>query len=164
MILPKPGILSKAQDLTAGATDSQNVVQMAAVDWAALTDIWWIVDTETIATGDADDTYKFQLVLASEEGLDTTFEVVSVTVTNYAQHRIATAGNHIIAVNIGKMLNEILGASLSDYPYLGMISTISDGATISINAALSTVEPPTISHAQPSESNVGVPGHCSAAS
>ena len=164
MILPKPGILSKAQDLTAGSTDSTNTIQMAAIDWSAFTDLWLVIDTETIATGDASDTYKFALVLASEAGLDMTFEVVSVTITAYTDYRIATAGNHILAINIGKMLNEILGASLSDYPHLGLISTISVGATISINAALSTVEPPTISHAQPTKSTVGVPTHCSAAS
>jgi hypothetical protein len=157
MILSAPGKLSTEQDLTAGATDSENVIQMSAIDWAAYTDLWWVVDCETIATGDAADTFAFQLVLSQEATLDTNVEVLSRTVTGYQAHSLATAGNHIIDINVGKMLNEILGTGLSDYPYLGMISTVSTGGTVSINAAMSPSEPHTISHAQAVVSNVGVP-------
>lgn len=165
MILAKLGKLSTAQDLTSGTTtDSENVIQMSAVDWAAITDAWLVIDTETIATGDGSDTYKFQLVMASEATLDTTFEVLSVTITAYNEHRIGTVGNRILAVNIGKMLNEMQGTSYSSYYFLGLISTISAGATISINASISPTEPPTIPHAQSVVSNVGVPAHMSAGS
>lgn len=157
MILPHLGKLAAAQDLTAGATDSTNVIEFAAIDWGEYTDLWWTVDTETIATGDAADTFAFQLLLSQESTLDTNIEVLSRTVTGYQAYSVGTAGNHIVCCNVGKMFNEILGTGLSDYEFIGMISTVSAGATISINAALSGTEPPTISHAQSVVSNVGVP-------
>lgn len=162
MILTELGKLSTAQDLTSNTTtDSENVIQVSALDWGMLTDIFWVVDTETVATGDADDTYRFQLVVSQEATLDTNIEVLSRTVTGYTAYSIAGAGRHIICCDIRKMLNEILGTGLSSYPYLGMISYISTGATISINAALSPTEPPTIPHSQAVVSNVGVPTHAS---
>lgn len=157
MILPKLGILSTAQDLTAGATDSENVILLAATDYAHITDVWWVVDTETIAGGDTSDTYQFQLLLSQEEGLDTNKEVLSRTVTSNADTCLATAGRHIVAVNIGKMLKDMLGTSGSDYPYIGMISTVSTGGTVSINATLSTTEPQTEFQAQIVTSNVSTP-------
>lgn len=157
MILAFLGKLATAQDLTAGATDSENVMQVSANDFVHPTDVWLTIDTETIATGDGSDTYKFQLVLSQEATLDTNKEVCSVTVTGYADKRLATAGRHIVALNVGKMLKDILDSDGSDYPYIGLISTISDGATISINAALSTSEPPTEYHRQVVDSNVTVP-------
>jgi hypothetical protein len=157
MILSAPGKLSTAQDLTAGSADSENVIQMTALDWGAYTDLFWVVQCETIATGDGADTFQFQLILSQESTLDTNVQVLSRTITGYASKGLAVAGDTIITVNIRKMLNEILGTGLSDYPYLGMISTISTGATVSINAALSPTEPPTISHSQAVVSNVGVP-------
>lgn len=163
MILTKLGILSTAQDCTTNTTtDSENVILVSALDWGALTDVWWVVDTETLAVGDANDTYQFQLVLAqTETPLATVVEVLSRTVTAYNSWSIAAAGRRILGVNVGKMLNEILGTGLSDYVYIGMRTILSDGATVSINAALSPYEPRTIPHAQAVVSNVGVPTHAS---
>lgn len=155
MILEAFGILSTAQSLTAGTTDSENVVYMPATDYCAVTDLWLVVDTNVLATGDGSDTYEFKLVVASESTLDTILEVCKVVITGYADARIATAGNRILGVNIGTMLNDCF--DISTYPYLGLISVISSGATISINAALSTGKPRTKDNTQVTRSNVGVP-------
>jgi hypothetical protein len=158
MILPTLGKLSTAQAFTSAQTkDSENVILMPAVDWAGLTDVWWVVDTTVVATGDNSDTYQFQLVLSQESTLDTNVEVLSRTVTGYASKCLATAGLHIVCVNLGKMINEIMQADLSDYPYLGQITAVSNGATLTMDAAITPVEPSTRSHAQTTVSNVGVP-------
>jgi len=163
MILTELGKISTAQDCTTNTTtDSEDVIRIPALDWGAITDVWWVVDTETLAVGDANDTYQFQLVLAqTETPLATLVEVLSRTITGYASWSIAAAGRRILSVNVGKMLNEILGTGLSDYIYLGMRTILSDGATVSINAALSPYEPRTIPHSQAVVSNVGVPAHAS---
>ena len=62
------------------------------------------------------------------------------------------------------MLKDMLGTSGSDYPYIGLISTISSGATVSINAALSPTEPQTESDRMITESGVTVPSVASAGS
>ena len=157
MILEDLGILSTAQDLTVGSADSENVILMPALDYTALADAWWVVDCETVATGDGSDTFGFVLYLSQESTLDTNIEVLSVNFTGYADTRIATAGRHIAAFNIGKQLVQMLGTSGSDYPYLGMISTISAGSTVSINAAISPSEPRTEDNMQVTRSNIGVP-------
>jgi hypothetical protein len=157
MVIPKLGKLSTAQDLTAGATDSENVIQLPTTDYVHITDVWWVVDTETIATGDGSDTFQFQLVLAQEAALNNVKEVVSRTITGYADKALATAGRHIIAINVGKMLKDMLDTDGSDYEFIGMISTISAGATVSINAVLSHTEPQDESHRMTTVSNVGLP-------
>jgi hypothetical protein len=164
MILTKLGVLSKAQDLSSETAISSNVILQEALDWGSITDVWWVVDTETIATGDGSDTYAFQLVLSAAAALTNAVQIASRTVTGYQAWSLAVAGRRILALNVGKMINEILGTGLSDYPYLGMSSTISATSTLSINAALSPYEPITIPHAQAVDSNVGVPTHASAGS
>lgn len=161
MILAKAGVLSTAQDLTVGTTDSENVIDLSAADYVGITDLWLTVQTETIATGDGSDTYEFKLVVASEATLDTVKEVCKVIITGYEDSRIATAGNNILCVNIGKMLKEV---ATSTYRYAGLMSIISSGATISINASLSPSEPKTDYHAQVVASNVTVPAPASAGS
>ena len=158
MILDQKGKLSTAQDLTSGTTtDSENVIQYSAIDYAAMTDLWLVVDCETIATGNDSDTYKFSLVMSQESTLDTNKEVVAVTVTGYADNRLATAGRRILSVNVGKQLSGMLETDGSDYDFVGLISVISAGATVSINASLSPTEPPTIHHKMVTESNVAIP-------
>jgi len=154
MIKPEIGDLSVAQALTAGSTDSTNVIDLQALNYAGLTDLWAVVDTAVIATGDGSDTFQFQWVVSAEATLDTNKELVSVTVTGYADSRLATAGKHIMALNIGKMFRDI---ATSTYRYLGVINVISDGATISVNTMLSNSEPPSLYHAQVVDSNVTLP-------
>ena len=165
MILAKPGVLGKALVCpSATSTDSTNVIQMAATDWAAYTDLWWVVDTVAIATGDGSDTYQFQLLLSAEATLDTNVEVLSRTVTGYQAWSLGTAGNHIICCNIGKMLNEVIGTGLSDKPYVGVIAIVSSGGAVTVDISLSPHEPPTTPHAQIVDSNVGIPAMASAGS
>ena len=165
MKFPVVGTLSTAQDLTSGSTtDSENVIQIDDLDFGSPTGLWWFVETETVATGDGSDTYQFQLLVAQEAGLDNTKEILSRTVTGYQDNSIERAGGRIVCVNIAKMINEVLGDDLSSYPYIGMISTISSGAGISINACLTNAEPPTESHSQSVTSNVGTPTVASAGS
>jgi len=157
MILQELGVLSTAQDLTAGSTDSENVILMAAIDWTALTNVWWVVTTETVATGDAADTYAFVLYCSQESTLDTNRQILSVTVTGYETYPVAGTDRHIVNVNIAEQIHHIMGTDLSDYPYLGMISTISTGATISIDAAISPSPGHSNFNTQPIRSNVTVP-------
>ena len=161
MILEQLGILSTAQALTgASSTDSENVIQVAAIDFSNLTDLWWVVDTVVIAAGDGSDTFDFILYMSQESTLDTNIELVSVGFTGIADIRVATIGRHIAAFNIGDQLMQYLGTlqtSGTDYIYLGMISTLSAGATLTINASLSPSRPPTEFDTQVTVSNVGVP-------
>lgn len=165
MILDRMGRLSEAQDLTSGQTlDSTNVIQLSTNDYANITDAWFVVDTETVATGDGSDTYACQLVAATEAALDTCIQLVSRTITGYASLELATAGKRFMCVNVGKMIKDVLGTSGSDYYILGAITAVSSGATWSVNISLSPTEPPTDSHSQVVTSNVGVPARCSAGS
>ena len=172
MILDKLGILSKAQDLTSGSTTaSTNQIKMTARDWAAITDAFLSIVTETIATGDGSDTYTFELRVATSTALTTYSQALSVLVTGSTSRRIAGTHRPIINVNVTKQLKsacqELIDAqSLADtaFIYVGVYSTISSGATVSINAALTPVEPPTEDHRQVVDSNVGIPAHCSAGS
>lgn len=156
MILEEFGVLSTAQDLTSDTTtDSENVILLPAIKDVGFGDLWLSVETETIATGDASDTFQFQLVLSEEAALDTNIQVISRTITGFASEELANPGRAILSINIGQMIGE-LKESATDL-YLGLISTISAGATISINAALSPSKPRTKDDTQVIRSNVGLP-------
>lgn len=156
MILEEFGVLSTAQDLTsASTTDSENVILLSAIADVGFGDLWLSVETETIATGDGSDTYLFQLVLSEESTLDTNIQIVSRTVTGFASEELANVNRAILSVNIGQMIGELKEA-VTDL-YLGLISTISAGATISINAALSPSKPRTKDNTQVIRSNISVP-------
>jgi len=157
MILASKGKLSVAQTITAADEISENVIQMIAADYAGLTDLWWVVDTNVIATGDGADTFKFALVISTSDALTTNQEVCSVNITGYADLRLATAGRHIAALNVGKMLKEIMETSGDTYYFVGMENTLSDGSTISIDASLSPTEPQTLHHKMVTVSNVALP-------
>ena len=155
-ILEEFGVLSTAQDLTsASTTDSENVIQLSAIADVGCGDLWLSVETETIATGDGSDTFQFQLVLSEEASLTTNIQVILRTITGYASEEIANVNRAILSVNVGQMIGE-LKEDITDL-YLGLISTVSDGATISINAALSPSKPRTKDNTQVIRSNVGLP-------
>lgn len=171
MILDKLGVLTKAQDLTAGSTASQNQIKMSARDWTQITDAWLAIDTETAADGDTADTFKFELRVATSTALTTYKQVCCVDITSDADRRLATAGKPIAGLNVAKALKSACQAlidaqSLADtaFIYAGIYSTVSSGGTVSINAAMSPHEPPTEDHRQVVDSNVGIPAHCSAGS
>ena len=154
MILPHLGKLCTAQDLTPTTQDSENVIQISAIDWSAYTDLWLIIDTETIATGDGSDVFDFSLVVSQESTLDTNLEVAALRITGIADTRLATAGNRIFEVNIGQSIKYL---NNDTYDYIGLILGVTAGATLSVNATFSTGKPLSIPHAQTVVSNVGVP-------
>jgi len=172
MLLDKPGVLSKGQDLTGGsAAASTDQVKMTAKEWSGITDLWAVIDTETIATGDGSDTFKFELRVATSTALTTYLQVISVDFTGYADARIATVGNHILNANIGEMLRNTAQAlrdaqtlTDTDYIYVGFYYTPSAGSTLSVNAALSPSRPHSDYFRQPVDSPVGIPTQVSAGS
>jgi hypothetical protein len=161
MILDAFGVLDTAGAKLAGATTiSENVIKLPEVDFSGITDLWLVIDTAVIATGDANDTYEFQLVADTQVGLDgTSVEIIAHTVTGFADVRLATAGRRIFAVNLGEVLMDPF-FDPETYMYLGLNSIISAGATISINASLSTVKPQSdvLYNRQVTRSPVGLPG------
>ena len=164
MIIAALGNLSVGQALTAADEDSTNVIQLPASNYVGFSDLWWVVDTYVIAAGDAADTFKFALVMSQESTLDTNKEIASVNITSIADKRLAGLGRHIVALNVGKMIVNMLDDDASGYPYIGQLNTLSAGATISINSSLSPTEPPTEPHKMVTVSNVGVPAIASAGS
>ena len=171
MLLDKLHVLCKAQDLTVGSAASTDQVKMTAKEWSALTDLWLVVDTETIAVGDGSDTFKYELRVATSTTLTTYLQSDCIEITGYADARLATAGNHVRCINIGKEVRDRAQAlrdaqtlTDTDYIYVGLFSTVSDGATHSINAALSPSEPHTDYFRQIVDSPVGVPSQVSAGS
>lgn len=157
MILDAFGVLDTAAVKPESAsTVSENVIYMPATDFVGVTDLWLVIDNYAAATGDASDTFVFDLVVSAAAALTSPKNVVSLNITSNADARLATAGKRILAVNIGKMLQESIFDG-STYPYLGLLVTVSAGGQCTINASLSTAEPNTPFDSQVTVSNVGVP-------
>lgn len=166
MLLEELGVLSTAQDLTDGATDSENSIQLPqdssgdGIPNLGYGEIWLSIITETKIGGSAgtSSTYTFDLVVATEKELTTTRSVCRIVIVNTAADpRIAAAEGIIAAMEVGMQIDAAMD---SDYAFLGLISTLADGngtATISINAALSPSKPRTKDNVQVVRSNVGVP-------
>lgn len=153
MILTSVGNFSVAQDITGSDEISENVIQIATVDWGAMTDVWWCVQTETAAATAG--ILKFELVMDTQVGLDgTQVQVCCVDIAAITDLRVATAGRFIAALNVSKMLAMILEDDASDYAFIGMENTLAGSTTISINAWLSFTEPVTIQHRMQVESNI----------
>ena len=162
MILAALGKLSVAQDITGADEISENVIEIAALDYIGFSDLWWVVDTETVAATAG--TLKFELVLAQEAALTNTVQVCCVDIAAITDLRVATIGRHIVALNVGKMMVNMLDTDGSDYEFIGMHNTLAGSTTISINAVLSPTEPPTEPHRMVVTSNVGVPSVASVGS
>ena len=160
MLLEELGVLSTAQDLTAGSADSENVIDLGAFDYLGFTDLWLSIITETAkgAAAGTTSTFDFKLVVASEATLDNIREVCSIAIANdVADPRIAAEERSIAMVEVGMQIAETAD---STYRYLGLISTLADGngtATVSINAAMSPSKPRTKDNTQVVRSNIGVP-------
>ena len=151
------GELCTAQDLVAGAVDSENVILLTALAAVGFGDVWWSVICETANTGGTTDTYKFQLVVATEEALNTYRVVCTVEITGSADPRIAAINRNIANFNVGQQLGLVSDAS---YRYLGMISTLADvngTAAVSINADMLVSKPRTRDGVQVVDSNVQLP-------
>lgn len=160
-ILEDLGVLSEAQDLVAGAADSQNVINLGAIADVGFTQMFWDVVCETAkgAAAGTTSTYMFDLVVASEAALNTTRSVCRIVITNtVADPRIAAANRNISCMEVGQQIAEAMDAT---YSFLGMISTLVDGngtAAVSINAAMSPSKPRTKDNVQRTRSNVELPG------
>jgi hypothetical protein len=160
MLLEDLGVLATAQDLTAGAADSENVIDLGAIANVGFTDMFLSIITETAIGGSAgtSSTYSIALVVAAETTLDTIRTVLTIDIANdVADPRIAEIERNIAACEIGTMVGEAADAT---YRYLGLICTLADGngtATLSINAAISPSKPRTKDDVQVTRSNVGVP-------
>ena len=152
MILASLGKLSVKQALTDADPDSTNVIQVAAIDWGAMTDVWLVVQTSTVAATAG--TIKVELVMSQESTLDTNVQVCCVDIAAITDKRVATVDRFIAMMNIGKTLAMMLEENASDYPYIGMRYTLSTGVTISVNAFLSFTEPITLQHRQVVDSNI----------
>lgn len=162
MILAQKGKLSVAQAITDSNEDSTNVIQIPAVDYVAMTDLWWVVDTVVIAATAG--TLDFSLVLSKESTLDINLVICKMSIAAITDLRVATVGRHIIAVNVGKMIKEMAETDGSDYVYVGQLNALSASTTITINAALSPTEPQTLHHKMVITSPVGVPAIASVGS
>ncbi len=152
MILASLGKLGIAQDITGSDEDSTNVIKIAAVDWGAMTDLWWVVQTTTVAA--VAGTLKFELVLSKETTLDTNVQVCCVDIAAITDLRVATVGRFIAMLNVGKTMAMMLETDLSDYQYIGQLNTLAGSTTISINSNLSFTEPDTLQHRQIVDSNI----------
>ena len=162
MILATLGKLAVAQALTDADEISANVISMPAADWAGITDLWWVVDTNVAAATAG--TLKFALVVSTAAELTTSQEICSTYVAAITESRVATAGRHIISVNIGEMLKEMMETAGDTYYFVGMKNTLSTSTTITIDAVLSPTKPHTLHHAMVTDSPVGVPTIASAGS
>jgi len=162
MILASLGKLSVAQTLT-GTEISTNVIQIDTVDWGAMTDLWWVVQTTTAAT--VEGAMEFALVFDTQVGLDgTQLQIMNVEIAAIGDLRVATVGRFIAAFNIGKVMKQMLETDLSDYAFIGMEYTCAGSTTLAVNASLSFTEPHTIHHKMPTVSNVIPPSVASVGS
>ncbi len=151
------GELCTAQDLLAGATDSENVILLTALANVGFGKVWWSVICETANTGGTTDTYVFALVVATEEALNTYRTIMTVPIVGSADPRIAAVRRNIANFEVGHQIAEVADAS---YKYLGMISTLADvngTAAVGINADMLVSKPRTRDGIQVVESNVQLP-------
>lgn len=159
MLIPFLGKFAVAQALTSGTTDSENVMAVHVdgdgKDYSNITDVWLTIDTNVAAGGSG--ALTFDLVLAKEAALNNVISVVQIKIAAVTDKRVAEAGRHITAINIGKVLKDMLDTDGSDYEFIGLIVTLTSSATISYDASLGGAEPATEYHRMKTKSEVGVP-------
>lgn len=157
MILTSLGKLCVTQALTAQTQISDNVIQLPAVDYAAMTDVWLVITTKVVAGGSG--YFSFDLVLDTQVLLNGTQVSVNRTyLADEADLRVTTLNRRITAINLGKTLKDMLETSGSDYPFLGLVMILDSSATVTVDASLSFTEPPTLHHRMQIDSNVTVAG------
>jgi len=161
MILALLGVLSTAHDITPGATRvSENVLDLQALGAKGFgpggNQIFLDIETETAATGDAADTFEFDLAVGDAADFSgNNLSVVKVEITGYADQRLAAAGRKILTCELP---DQVWQLAREGYRYLGLLSTISAGSTVSLNAAISPSRPRTPDNVQVTQSPVGLPG------
>lgn len=157
MILATLGKLSVEQALTATTQISDNVIRLPAKDYIAFSDAWLVITT-IVAAGGSSGSLTFDLVMADAVALDSTnVVVVRSYLATKADIRAATKNRHIVALNLGKMLTQMLDDNATDPSYVGLIYTLGGDATITIDAAISPTEPWTEYHRMVTVSPIGVP-------
>ena len=156
MILEQLGILSTAQALTAGAVDSENVIDMGAVANVGLNEVWLSIETVVAETGGDTDTYIIDVVISNEATLDTNIKILTISMVG-TDPRLKTVGRSIMNCEIGHLIGEMLDGTKR---YFGLISTLADvggTAAVTINASMSPSKPATKLNTQVIRSNVTVP-------
>ncbi len=162
MILATLGKLSVSQALTDTDPVSDNIIQIPASDYIAMADAWWVVTT--IVAAATAGTIKIALLMATAANLSSNVQVACVDIAAITDKRVATKNRHIVALNLGKTLVQMLDDDGSTYPFIGIKYTLSTSVTITVDAALSPTEPWTEYHKMVTESPIGVPGIASAGS
>ena len=162
MILATLGKLSVAQAITDADPVSDNIIQIPASDYIALADTWWVVTT--IVAAATIGTIKIELRMATSTALTSYVQVACVDIAAITDKRVATKNRHIVALNLGKTLTQMLDDDGSTYPFIGIKYTLSGSTTITVDAALSPTAPWTEYHKMVTESPVGVPAVASAGS
>ena len=155
MILATLGKLSVAQAITDSDPVSDNIIQIPASDYIAMADVWWVVTTIVVAATAG--TIKIELRMATSAGLGTYVQVGCVDIAAITDKRVATINRHVVAVNLGKTLVQMLDDDGSTYPFIGIKYTLSTSVTITVDAAISPTEPWSEYHKMVTESPVGVP-------
>lgn len=162
MILATLGKLSVAQALTDADPVSDNIIQIPASDYIAFADAWLVVTTIVVAATAG--TIKIELRMATSTALTSYVQVVALDIAAITDKRVATVNRHIMALNLGKVLTQMLDDDGSTYPFVGIKYTLSAATTITVDAAISPTEPWTEYHRMVTESPVGVPAVASAGS
>jgi hypothetical protein len=163
MILTAPGILSTAQDLTAGNAVSENVIDMAALGIQGFgpgnNNLWLDVECETAegSSSGSSSTYVIKLALDDTEAATSPVYYVLEVHMAHSDPRIAVAGRKIFT---GMLPDQIWQLAKDGYRYLALYCVLADGngtAAMSINAAISPSMPETQRNTQTTRSNVTVP-------
>lgn len=162
MILATLGKLSVAQALTDADPVSDNIIQIPASDYIAMADAWWVVTT--IVAAATAGTIKIELRMATSTALSSYVQVACVDIAAITDKRVATLNRHVVALNLGKTLVQMLDDDGSTYPFIGIKYTLSASTTITVDAAISPTEPWSEYHKMVTESPVGVPAIASAGS
>ena len=162
MILATLGKLSVAQAITDTDPVSDNIIQIPASDYIAMADAWWVVTTIVVAATAG--TIKIELRMATSAALTSYVQVACVDIAAITDKRVATINRHVVNLNLGKTLVQMLDDDGSTYPFIGIKYTLSASTTITVDAAISPTEPWSEYHKMVTESPVGVPAIASAGS
>lgn len=168
MILEDLGVLSEAQALTANGTDqSTNIIDLTAAganSFGPGSQLYLDIEAVIKATGDSSDTLQIDLIMADSTDLDngtegTNFYTIRrIHITNIADPRIAAIGRKICSGAISDQIYQLSRSSIfASACYLGLQYTLSAGAALTVNAAISPSKPKTEDNVQVVRSNVSVP-------
>ena len=157
------GELAVAQDFTAGAGQTTNVVDLALLGiqgYGPDADVYIDMECETAAAGDSADTFAYEWNVALTTDLDTGtqsvdyWKIICVNILGVLDVRQTVAGNKILTC---RLPDQVWQLAKEGFRYFGCNVTISAGSTVSLNVTLSSSKPRTPDNQQVTTSNVGVP-------